>query len=104
MKQVHVNEPTPDPAGNRAASSEAELLEELRQGNAEAGHRFVRDQYPAIYRYLMLLTGQPELAADLCQETFLQAWRSLDRFVPRAPLRAWLHRIAHRQFLQALRG
>src|SRR5437773_2321596 len=48
--------------------------------------------------------GPPEVAEDLTQETFLKAWRSLDRFVVRAPLGAWLHRIAHREFLQALRS
>jgi RNA polymerase sigma-70 factor (ECF subfamily) len=84
--------------------AEARLLEQLRRGDAEAGRRFVREQYPAVYRYLVHLTGRPDLAADLTQETFLQAWRYLDRFEPRAPLRAWLHRIAHREFLQALRA
>jgi RNA polymerase sigma factor (sigma-70 family) len=92
------------PEGSAERSPEAALLEALRQRDGEAGHRFVRDHYPSIHRYLQVLTGRPELAADLCQETFLQAWRYLDRFVPRAPLRAWLHRIAHRQFLQALRS
>src|SRR5205807_4857000 len=43
-------------------------------------------------------------AEDLAQETFLQAWRRLDRFEGRAPLRVWLHRIAHREFLQELRS
>ena len=39
-----------------------------------------------------------------------RAWRHLDRFVPGyprsgwTPLRAWLHRIAHREFLQSLRS
>jgi RNA polymerase sigma-70 factor, ECF subfamily len=84
--------------------AEALLLEQLRRGDAEAGRRFVREQYPGVYRYLLHLTGRPDVAADLTQETFLQAWRYLDRFEPRAPLRAWLHRIAHREFLQALRA
>ena len=61
------------------------------------------DHYPAIYRYLLYLTGRPEAAEDLTQETFLQAWRRLDTFDEGAPLRPWLHRIAHREFLQALR-
>src|SRR5205823_3647704 len=40
----------------------------------------------------------------LTQETFLQAWRRADTFQGRAALRTWLHRIAHREFLQALRS
>src|SRR6266571_2991214 len=85
-------------------SADARLVRQLQCGDAEAGRRFVRDYYPGIYRYLLYLTGRPEMAEDLTQETFLQAWRSLDRFVVRAPLGAWLHRIAHREFLQALRS
>jgi RNA polymerase sigma-70 factor (ECF subfamily) len=80
------------------------LIEQLRQGDAEAGRQFVREYYPGVYRYLLYLTGQPQAAEDLTQETFVQAWRGLDGFEGRAPLRLWLHRIAHREFLQALRS
>jgi RNA polymerase sigma factor (sigma-70 family) len=84
--------------------TEARLLEQIRSGDAETGHRFVCQHYPGIYHYLLYLTGQAELAADLTQETFLQAWRHLDAFQERASLRTWLHRIARREFLQALRS
>jgi RNA polymerase sigma-70 factor (ECF subfamily) len=90
-------------ASDGALAADALLVRQLRCGDADAGHRFVRDYYPGIYRYLLYLTGRPETAEDLTQETFLKAWRGLDRFVVRAPLRAWLYRIAHREFLQALR-
>jgi len=74
--------------------AEVRLLEQIRSGDAEAGRRFVREHYPAIYRYLLYLTGQPELAEDLTQETFLQGWQHLATFQGRASLRTWLHRIA----------
>jgi RNA polymerase sigma-70 factor, ECF subfamily len=83
---------------------DARLVALIRQGDTDAGRRFVHDFYPGIYRHLLYLTGRPELAEDLTQETFLQAWRSLDTFDDRWPLRPWLHRIAHREFLQALRS
>jgi RNA polymerase sigma-70 factor (ECF subfamily) len=84
-------------------STDAWLIRQIRSGDADAGHRWVREYYPAIYRYLLYLTNNPETAKDLTQETFLQAWRHLDSFDHRAPLRPWLYRIAHREFLQALR-
>src|SRR5437870_6026731 len=83
---------------------DAALVHQLREGDAEAGRRFVREYYPGVYRYLLYLTGRREAAEDLAQETFLQAWRSLGAFEGRSLLRAWLHRIAHREFLQFLRG
>ena len=90
-------------ASARLPSAEARLIEQLRQGDPEAGHQFARDYYPDVYRYLLYLTGRAEMAEDLAQETFLHAWRRLDTFEGRASLRVWLHRIAHREFLQALR-
>src|SRR5437870_6514400 len=84
-------------------AAEARLVEQLQQGDAEAGHQLVRDYYPGVYRYLLYLTRRPDAAEDLTQETFLQAWRHRETFQGRAPLRLWLHRIAHREFLQALR-
>jgi RNA polymerase sigma-70 factor, ECF subfamily len=85
-------------------SADARLLEQIRSGDAEAGHRFIRDYYPGVYRYLLYLTGRPEMAEDLTQETFLQAWRRLETFEGRSALKPWLYRIAHREFLQALRS
>src|SRR5947209_11745185 len=85
------------------APGESRLLEALRRGDVEAGRRFVQDHYPGIFRYLAHLTGRRDAAEDLTQETFLQAWRCLDDFAGRSTLRTWLCRIAHREFLQALR-
>jgi RNA polymerase sigma-70 factor, ECF subfamily len=87
----------------RMRSADARLVARIRSGDAEAGRRFVHEQYARIYRYLLYLTGSPEAAEDLTQETFVQAWRSLDTFDERAPLRPWLLQIARREFLQALR-
>src|SRR5438067_1439657 len=83
---------------------DARLVQQLQQGDAEAGRQFVRDYYPGVYRYLLSLTGQREAAEDLTQEAFLQAWRRLETFDNRRPLRPWLYRIAHREFLQSLRS
>jgi RNA polymerase sigma-70 factor (ECF subfamily) len=82
---------------------DARFVEQLRRGDAEAGRRFVREYYPRVYRYLLYLTGRREIAEDLAQETFLQAWQGLATFEGRSPLGAWLHRIAYREFLQSLR-
>jgi RNA polymerase sigma-70 factor (ECF subfamily) len=90
------------PAEPKLPDADALLLKQLRSGDAEAGHRFVREHYEAIYRYLLYLTGRPDQAEDLTQETFLQGWRHLDTFRGRGSLRGWLHRIAHREFLHRL--
>ena len=99
MRQLNergVIEPIPD--------AERQLVAQLRRGDRDAAHRFCGEYYPSVYRYLWWLTGSPETAADLTQETFVRAWRHLDRFEGRSTLRVWLHRIARREFLRHLGG
>jgi RNA polymerase sigma-70 factor (ECF subfamily) len=48
---------------------------------------------PDIFRLARRLSGDGDVASDLTQETFLQAWRSFHRFEPGTNCRAWLYRI-----------
>jgi RNA polymerase sigma-70 factor (ECF subfamily) len=78
-------------------SAEAQFLELLRAGDAEAFSRLVEDRTGDIYALLYRLTEDPEEARDLTQETFLQAFRSIAHFRGDADLRTWLYRIAVNQ-------
>ncbi len=65
---------------------------------AERGLDFealARDLYPEVLAYLRARTRSPDIARDLAQETFLQAYRSRHAFEPaRGEARGWLIGIA----------
>ena len=62
-----------------------------------------RAEQAAIRRRLRRMTGDPETAEDLCQETFVRAWSRAPRDAPAPVLAAWLHRTATNLGLDELR-
>lgn len=50
---------------------------------------------PALLRYARYMTADVEDAKDLVQETYLEAWKSFDRYRAGTNCKAWLFRIFH---------
>lgn len=74
-----------------------------RTGDRRAVERFVRATRADVRRYVIHLTGEPQAADDLTQETFLRALRSLPRFQGRSSARTWLLAIARRTVADRVR-
>jgi RNA polymerase sigma-70 factor (ECF subfamily) len=69
--------------------------------NAAGGDPFKTDLLgliPFLRAFARSLTGNPESADDLAQETLVKAWQSRDTFIPGTNLKAWLFTILRNQF------
>jgi len=64
---------------------------------------FVNEHRGRVYGVALRVVSDPELAADVVQETFLRAWRGLARFRGESQISTWLHRIAVNTALTARR-
>ena len=56
-----------------------------------------------LYNYALRLTGKPEDANDLLQETFLKAYRFWDKFEQGTNIRAWLFQIMKNSYINQYR-
>jgi RNA polymerase sigma-70 factor, ECF subfamily len=79
------------PPDTSAATS---LLERLRAQEQDSVSALVDAHYDRVHRYLARLLGDAETAADLTQETFVNAFRALPRLADDTNLSGWLFRIA----------
>jgi RNA polymerase sigma-70 factor (ECF subfamily) len=79
------------------------LYERIRAGDKSACAECIEIHSPAIYRLALRMLGNETEAEDVTQETFLNAFKSIDSFEWRAGLQTWLHRIAYNNVLMRLR-
>jgi RNA polymerase sigma factor (sigma-70 family) len=84
-------------------SGDEELAELAQSGSAAAYDALVERHTPVVYRVAYGITRSAVEAEDVVQETFLRAFRHLDRFSPaKANFRTWLLTIARNQSINIL--
>jgi RNA polymerase sigma-70 factor (ECF subfamily) len=78
-------------------------LDALRSGDRAEFARLVDRYYEMIYRLAVNMVNNPQDAEDILQETFIKAYRHLEKFDGRSSLSTWLYRIATNEALMFLR-
>lgn len=88
----------------RSVADDAALLARLRAHEADAFEALVRTHGGRLLAVVRRLLRHEEDAREAVQETFVQAFRSIDGFAGEAQLATWLHRIAVNTALMRLRS
>ena len=78
----------------RASIEDLSLARQAAAGNDDAFSVLVDRYSRLIYNVALRSVSSPEDAADISQETFLKAWRSIGSFRGECALSTWLCRIA----------
>ena len=78
-------------------------VERAQSGDSDAFRLLVEQHSRAVFRLAFRMTGNEQDAEDVVQETFLRAYRQLDRYEARASFSTWLYRIASNYSLDLIR-
>src|SRR6187455_332292 len=74
--------------------SDEELVTRSRGGDVDSFNQLILRWERPIYALAYRVIGREEEARDVCQDTFLRAYRALPSFRGQAKFSSWLYRIA----------
>ena len=89
---------------DRSALSDGELVRRIREGEADAYAELVRRTRRSGYRLARRITRNHEDADDVLQDSYVKAFRALDRFAADRPFGPWFLTIVARTALTWLRA
>lgn len=78
------------------------LIACVRSGDPVAAQKFYDDHVADVYRDVVRLTRDPELARECTQDVFLRAFDRLGQFRGEGPVIAWLRKISRSVVFNAL--
>jgi RNA polymerase sigma-70 factor (ECF subfamily) len=89
--------------GTRPSVDEREIIEGCLRGSPASSRAMMEAYGNLVLSVALNVIGNRQDAEDVCQETFLQVFRRLDRYDPARSFKTWLLTIAYRRSLDMLR-
>jgi len=83
--------------------SDVELVARAQQGDTRAFDQLVRKYTPKLYGLVYNMTSNREDTADLLQDIFAKAYRSLQRFMGKSSFYTWIYSISVNMTLNFLK-
>ena len=81
----------------------SDLIAAAQKGDIVAWRRLIESSQSRLFRFCVVLCGDPLRAEDLCQEAFLRAFASLDQLKDSQSFMDWLFRMTRNLFIDGLR-
>jgi RNA polymerase sigma-70 factor (ECF subfamily) len=88
----------------KSMNVEEDLLRRCARGDAAAYRELVERMEKPLINFILRFVGEPHVAEDLFQETFVRVVKTLGDFRPEASLSTWIHTIARNLSLDWLKA
>ncbi len=83
--------------------TESQLVERCREGDREAQRELYALTSDRVHRLLIRMTGNPDDALDLTQDTYIRVFERIHQFDGHSRIATWVYRVAVNEALQFLR-
>ena len=82
------------PSAEECTPSTATLVQRAQHGDTTAFQRLYECYARALFTFFLGYTGDPRLAEEMVNDTFLRVWQALEHYREEGHFRGWLFRIA----------
>ena len=83
--------------------TDQELIFEYKEGNKRSLETLIDRHLKSVYNFAFRMTGSAADADDVSQESFLKAWKNINKYNPELSFRTWLLSITRNASIDFLR-